>query len=137
MKPRRIRPAFRDRRGEITDILDDVAINSITQITSKRGVVRGNHIHKKTIQYTYLLSGKVRYVCRRGARGKIRRFVLRPGDLTASPPGEAHAIVALKNSVFLVFSKGPRHGRSFEADTYRLADSLAAPGGKPPRRRGK
>jgi quercetin dioxygenase-like cupin family protein len=119
LKPTRLKPAFQDRRGAITDILDNVALNSVTLITSKKGVVRGNHFHKKTIQYLYLLSGKICYVTRR-PNGKLSSYILKPGDLTASPPREVHTVVALMNSSFLVLSKGPRHGKNFEADTFRL-----------------
>lgn len=126
MRPRRLKAAFRDARGEITDILDGVPLNSVTIISSKKGVVRGNHVHRRTVQYTYLLSGRVRYVCRTGERGRLRSYLLRPGELAASPPGEAHAVVALADSSFMVFSHGPRHGRSYEDDTFRLAVPIAA-----------
>lgn len=54
-------PNFVDERGEITDIIDGDNVNSITLITSKKGAVRGNHYHKQTIQYLYLIEGKLVY----------------------------------------------------------------------------
>ena len=44
-------------------------INSITLISQKRGKIRGNHFHKKTIQWNYILSGKVILVTKKG-KGK-------------------------------------------------------------------
>lgn len=124
MKIKTLRPAFRDRRGAITDILDGVDFDSITIITSRKGCVRGNHYHKKTTQWLYLLEGRLAYLSRRGA-GAVRRALMRAGDLAVSPPGEAHAAVSLTDTVFLAVSSGPRHGKNFEADTFRLKAPLA------------
>ncbi len=125
MKMVRTQISFKDARGSIRDILDGVALDAITLIISKKGVVRGNHSHKKTTQYLYVLSGRVRYLSRKGT-GKVRSAILGPGDLAMSPPGEAHAIVSLRASTFLAISHGPRHGRNYEADTFRLVRPLAA-----------
>jgi quercetin dioxygenase-like cupin family protein len=115
---------FRDARGTISDILDNVPVNAVTIITSKKGVSRGNHYHKKSIQYTYIISGRVKYLSRKGA-GKASSAILRAGGLAISPPGEAHTVVALADTVFLSITKGPRHGLNYEADTYRLDVPLA------------
>ena len=52
---------FVDDRGEITDIAENVPFNSLTLITSSKGAVRGNHYHKRTTQYTYIIEGTCRY----------------------------------------------------------------------------
>jgi quercetin dioxygenase-like cupin family protein len=116
-----LKAAFVDPRGSITDILDGVALNSVSRVTQKKGTVRGNHLHKKTVQYLYLLRGRLRYVTKKASR------VMKAGDLAVSPPGEAHATVALADCEFLALSHGPRHGRAFESDTYRLAQPLVRP----------
>ena len=120
MKPRRLKPAFVDSRGVITDILEGVPINSITMITSKKGVVRGNHVHRRTIQYTYLLEGRLRYVSRKGKNGRVHRHVMRPGDLTwRLYPGLDGPI----DHVRLWFD-GTVVGPTTVADTIRLAREL-------------
>jgi dTDP-4-dehydrorhamnose 3,5-epimerase len=126
MKNWTLKPAFADHRGKITDILDDVKINSITLITTAKGHVRGNHYHKKTVQYIYMLKGRISYVTRKG-KGKISKVTLQAGDLVVSPPMEAHTVVALTDCEFLSLSHGPRHGGSFEQDTFRLEDPLVIP----------
>ncbi len=125
MKIARLKVAFKDARGSILDILDDVDLNSVTLITNKKGAVRANHFHKKTVQYTFVLSGRVRYVGK-GPGGR-KSAVLKAGDLAVSPPHEAHAIEALTDATFLALSYGPRHGRNYEADTFRLAKPLLSP----------
>lgn len=82
--------------------------------------MRGNHYHKKTIQYTYILEGKLRYYTQRGLRGRVESYVVTRGDFIVSPQGHPHAFVALKDSVLLAFAKGPRNGKEYEKDTCRL-----------------
>ena len=98
-------------------------IEYATIILSKKGAVRGNHYHKKSIQYTYVLSGKLRVVTQMPG-GKIERKVAKAGDLIFSPPMERHTLVALENTEFLVLTKGPRGGEAYETDTYRLEKKL-------------
>ena len=86
MKISRLKLAFKDARGSIRDILDNVPLNSIAILSSKKGVVRGNHYHKKTVQWLYLLQGRVRYVARPVKGGPRRQAIMKPGDLAVSPP---------------------------------------------------
>ncbi len=125
MKVSRLKAAFKDARGSILDILDDVDLNSVTLITNKKGAVRANHFHKKTVQYTFVLSGRLKYVGK-GPGGR-KTAVLKAGDLAVSPPNEAHATEALTAATFIALSYGPRHGKNYEADTFRLAKPLIFP----------
>ncbi|MDD5301854.1 MAG: cupin domain-containing protein [Elusimicrobia bacterium] len=125
MKISRLKAAFKDARGAILDILDDAPLNSVTLITNKKGAVRANHFHKKTVQYTFVLTGRIRYVGK-GPGGR-KTAVLKAGDLAVSPPNEAHATEALTDATFLALSYGPRHGKNYEADTFRLAVPLLSP----------
>ena len=62
MKKIRVKVAFSDKRGEITDLIQKDNINAVTHITIKKGAIRGNHYHKKTIQWNYVLSGKLKLI---------------------------------------------------------------------------
>jgi|SRR6185312_10558148 len=115
--------AFKDDRGEITDILCKEPIDDITLITSKKGAVRGNHYHNETVQFNYMLSGLVKLLTQIPGE-KVRAVILGPGDLSVSPAGQRHAFVALEDSAFMVFTRGPRGGSNYEQDTYRLATPL-------------
>ena len=44
---------YKDERGLVIDLLERKKINAISYITQKKGKVRGNHLHKKTIQWNY------------------------------------------------------------------------------------
>lgn len=118
-----ISPQFSDDRGTITDLLVGQAIDAITEITFSVGAVRANHYHKFTAQWTYVVSGQIRYVAR-SADGTVTDEVLGPGMMVVSEPGEAHAFKALSEAVIFVFTKGPRAGFDYEKDTFRLETPL-------------
>ncbi len=118
------RAAFTDSRGRIVDILDGVPVECVTLLTSKKGAVRGNHYHKKTTQYTFVLEGRLKlYTQQPGER--VRARVVSAGGLVTTPPNERHAFVALEDSVIIACAHGPRSGRSYEADTFRLETPIS------------
>jgi quercetin dioxygenase-like cupin family protein len=119
-------PAFADARGEITDLVENVPFDSLTLITCTKGAVRGNHYHKETTQYTYILEGKCRYYAQKPGE-PAEEAVVAKGDLIVSPPLESHAFEALEDSVLLAFCQGPRGGTQYETDTFRLEEPLVSP----------
>lgn len=119
-----LKAAFKDPRGLIVDILDGVPVECVTLLTSKKGAVRGNHYHKKTTQYTFVLEGKLRLFTQQPGK-PVRRRVVSAGHLIITPPNERHAFVALDDSVLIACAHGPRSGRSYESDTYRLDTPLS------------
>jgi oxalate decarboxylase/phosphoglucose isomerase-like protein (cupin superfamily) len=118
---------FSDERGEIVDLLENETINAVTIVTFNRGSIRGNHYHKDTRQWNFVLSGTIKVVCQTPG-AKIREVVMEEGDLTLTPPGERHALVGLRDSRLLVLTHGPRGGSDYESDTFRLEVPLVAPG---------
>ena len=119
MKKIKTKINFKDNRGIIMDLLEKKNINAITLITQNKGKVRGNHYHKKTIQWNYLLKGKILIVAvKNGKKSKI--ILNKKGDLVETSKKEFHAIKALKNAEYLVFTQGPRGGKEYENDTFRL-----------------
>ena len=119
------RPQFahQDQRGEITDILVKEEIQSVTLITSVKGATRGNHYHEKTFQWVYVLQGRLRLLTQM-PDASMDSAILEKGDLAMTMPLERHAIEALEDSIFLVFTRGPRGGGDYEKDTYRLSEPL-------------
>ncbi len=119
MKKIKTKINFKDTRGKIIDLIEKTNINAVTYITQKKGKIRGNHYHKKTIQWNYLLKGKIAlYAKIKNQKTKIK--ILKVGDLVATFKNESHAIRAIKDSEFLVFTQGPRGGKEYENDTFRL-----------------
>ncbi|OGY97951.1 MAG: hypothetical protein A2855_01635 [Candidatus Liptonbacteria bacterium RIFCSPHIGHO2_01_FULL_57_28] len=114
---------FEDARGYIRDIIVAKEVDSVSLITCAPGSVRGNHFHKQTVQYTYILSGRMTYATQKPGQSVETKEVVE-GDLTANPPLESHAFKAIEPSVILQLSKGPRQGDNYENDTFRLETPL-------------
>lgn len=107
-----------DGRGVITDLLG--RIDGVTEIFTVAGAVRGNHVHKLTTQWTYVLSGRMVFAWR-GDDG-LHTATHLPGSLVEEPAGVPHAWKAITGCRVLVFTKGPRSGEAYETDTSRLAE---------------
>jgi mannose-6-phosphate isomerase-like protein (cupin superfamily) len=124
MKITKTKVNFKDKRGEIRDILTHIDINGITWITCTKGSVRGNHYHKKTDQYDYIVSGS--FMCytknMKDPKAKVTKKLLKAGDVAYHPAWEAHAFKALQKTVFISLTAGPRSGVDFEKDTVRLLE---------------
>jgi oxalate decarboxylase/phosphoglucose isomerase-like protein (cupin superfamily) len=118
-----LKVSFKDRRGKITDLLSKEKINAVTIITFIKGAARGNHCHKRTTQWNYLLSGKMKFFCQKPG-GKLVTFTAKKGDFIVAGPNEKHTLKAVENSELLVLTKGPRGGKEYESDTFRLSEPL-------------
>lgn len=119
MKVDRISVVSRDSRGEITDILKRWPCDHVTLIHSRKGAVRGNHYHKETFQCIYVLDGKLRVVSQMPEES-VREAIVDNGYLVLNEPWERHAVEALDDTTFMVFTRGPRGGDDYEKDTFRL-----------------
>lgn len=110
---------FQDERGWIRDRIVS-RIDSVTEIFTRAGAVRGNHTHNETVQWTYIRTGKMRMVSQVPGQDPVSS-VHGPGDMLCDMPGVAHAWEALEDTTVLVFTRGPRSGASYEDDVQRLA----------------
>jgi quercetin dioxygenase-like cupin family protein len=115
---------FEDSRGIIVDLVENRNINAVTFISFTKGSVRANHYHKKTIQWNYLLKGQVKILAQFGSE-PVQERVLVPGDLVYTEPMEKHALIGIEDSELLVFTEGPRGGKDYESDTFKLETPLA------------
>ncbi len=125
MEKLKVVPAFVDHRGQIIDLLENENINAVTVITFTKGAVRANHYHKQTTQWNYLMSGSIKLLSQVPGEPVVET-VMQPGDFVVTGPNVSHALVALEISSLMVFTKGPRGGKEYESDTFRLETPLAA-----------
>lgn len=112
---------FEDERGVIQDLVI-AGIDGVTEIFSRAGAVRGNHVHRHTTQWTYVVSGRL--LVRRYLDGDIEEQAFLPREMAVDLPGVPHAWRAIEDTVVLVFSAGPRTGEDYESDTTRLETPL-------------
>jgi len=113
-----------DDRGSIMDLIEGANINAVTFISFTRGAIRGNHYHKQTTQWNYVLRGKIKLVAQVGNE-TTEEAILEAGGFAVTEPMEKHALVGLEDSEMLVFTQGPRGGKEYESDTFRLEIPLA------------
>lgn len=121
-----LKPAHTDARGSITDLISDDEINAVTLITFKKGAVRANHYHERTIQWNYVISGEILFATQMPGTQRVERK-LKAGDFAVTRENERHALKGLTDAEVLILTKGPRAGTQYENDTFRLDEPLIAP----------
>src|SRR3989338_5524635 len=117
---KKIVPVFRDARGIILDILEK-PVSHIGLLTFKKGALRGNHYHKKSTQYSYILKGTVKFVVS-DIHGKNKKtFIIKEGTLSRIPPKMIHAYKALTTASMLDITTLVRGvAERYENDTVRV-----------------
>lgn len=113
MKIQQLTDAHVDDRGSIRDLLIGT-VCSVTRITSKAGAVRGNHYHKFTTVYVYILTGSFEVASR--INGHVVTAQVQAGSLLTFPPKDLHALKALEDSSFLLMADGMRGGSATVAE---------------------
>jgi len=120
---------YEDKRGKIIDIFVNLPKDHCSIITFNKGAVRGNHYHKKSCQFSFLLSGELDFYFgkvdkKNGKLKKLKKRTIKKNTLITHEPYEAHAFRSKKNSVMIAFSCGVRGGKNYEKDTFRLKTKL-------------
>jgi dTDP-4-dehydrorhamnose 3,5-epimerase-like enzyme len=114
------RTPFVDDRGEILNLVD-VALGSVSIITSFKGSIRANHYHKTDFHYCWLQSGSLDYYHRPVGSEELEKFQIRPGEIFYTPPMYEHVMHFTSDSVFLCFAKNNREMENYEEDTVRIS----------------
>jgi quercetin dioxygenase-like cupin family protein len=114
---------FEDHRGVIQDIVLD-RVDAVTEIFTRKGCVRGNHVHERTVQWTYIVRGELLVA---SMPDVLQTRVAVAGDLIREDPGIPHAWKAIEDTTVLVFTRGPRSGADYEKDTVRLVVPILEP----------
>lgn len=117
---------FEDARGTIMDILTHTPLEHVTIIASKKGSVRGNHYHKHTTQWDFVIQGRMHVRNQRVGESSVTEIVAETNTLIKHEPMEAHAFLVEEDTVFLSLTQGPRGGADYETDTIRLETPLFA-----------
>ena len=120
---------LKDKRGFILDIFENNPKDHCALVSFKKNSVRGNHFHKKSTQYSFILEGElIMITCKVDKNGKFleKKFkkIVAKNDLITHRPFISHAFKARKNSKILAFADGVRGGQNYEKDTFRLKDKL-------------
>lgn len=100
-----------DTRGSFTNIVDQGDWKEVNLVESKVGSMRGNHYHKQTTEYIYLLSGGAEVsLSNINTPHKVSKILMYPGEAIIIPPLTNHTFLFTEDSVHIallsqVFSK--------------------------------
>ena len=116
-----LKPAFKDKRGLIFDLIE-APVEHVGMVTFSPDAIRGNHYHKKSIQYTYMLEGRIELLTKpaRGRGRRVKKTIMEKGDLAVIPPGIIHTYRALTNASLIDCTSQSRRGSGYEDDTIRV-----------------
>ena len=111
---------FVDARGMIQPLVD-VEMKSALMISSRKGTVRANHYHLTDWHYCYVIHGAIDYYERPvGSRRKPKKIRVKAGELFWTPPLVEHAMVFVKDTLFLTLSRNERSQEAYEKDLVRV-----------------
>lgn len=114
-----------DERGKIADIFYNENIQHVAIIKSKKGVLRGDHYHKNTVQHMLMTKGVMEYWHKPVDSDEPAKCeILKVGDLISTPVNEIHALKMIEDQEFIVFTEGKRGGKDYESDTFRVTPSI-------------
>jgi quercetin dioxygenase-like cupin family protein len=91
---------FEDERGTINQLIHD-GYKQINVITSKKGVIRGNHFHKLNNEAFYVVSGALEVT----VNGETHTFS--SGDFFGIEPNDMHSFFYLEDTILVsMYSSG-------------------------------
>ncbi len=104
-----LRPTFerRDDRGLFCEIVNGFSFAAASRGRMRGGAVMGNHFHKKTRIFFFLVSGSAAVMTVDVATGAKDAFRLGEGEGVYLEPGESHAIRYENDSEFLMLKSLP------------------------------
>ncbi len=98
-----------DERGRIADIFYKDKFLQVVFFTSKKGIIRGNHYRLHGTQHFLITKGSVEYWYKPSDTNTKEKMVLaKRWDIITNPPLEAHALKALEDTEFIMFSEWVR-----------------------------
>ncbi len=109
---------FRDSRGQIHNLADGI-IGDVAIISSKKGAVRANHVHKNDWHLCYVIHGSLEYYWVDDERQK-HKLAVTAHQMIFTPALVAHKLVAITDSKFLSISRLSRISAKYEEDTEKI-----------------
>jgi dTDP-4-dehydrorhamnose 3,5-epimerase-like enzyme len=97
----------RDGRGVFREILAGFPAGTVVCGQMRAGAVMGNHYHRRTRVFFYLLGGRAGIRTVDVATGATDKFLLGENQGVFLEPGESHAIRFLVDSDFLMLKSLP------------------------------
>ena len=106
---KKLKSNFKDKKRSYYRHFNNQPKDHCTLVTFNKSAVRGNHFHKKSTQYSYVISGKLKMLTAKVNKkgllvGKVKKDIVSSNTLIEHKPYSAHAFKALKKSNLLAFA---------------------------------
>ena len=104
-----VTPGFerRDERGVFREILNGFAAQTLVMGTMRSGAVMGNHFHRQTRVFFYLVRGEAAIRTIDVETGERDSFRLSEQQGVFLEPGQSHAILFAAESEFVMLKSRP------------------------------
>ena len=89
---------YEDERGRLTQIFH-CGYSQVNVLETKKGVIRGGHFHKNTIEVFYIVSGRIKVKFSKEDEIKIVEFS--DGDFFQVAINVSHEIEFLENTIMI------------------------------------
>lgn len=104
---------FQDDRGEVLGICQGHIWQEINYIESKKGSIRGNHYHKKTIEKFYIIDGKIEVTLKGLVDNSVEVFIAQKGDIFTVNPNTLHSFSSLTDAKWINMLSKPMTDEDF------------------------
>jgi len=104
-----------DERGRLTQLVH-TGYTQVNVVTSKAGVLRGNHYHKQSTEAFYVVNGSVEVTLKQG--DKQERIIFGCGDFFQIKPYIAHSMRYWEDTTLIALYDIPVELENGEKDIY-------------------
>jgi len=112
----------RDERGVFREILTGFPAGTVVCGRMSAGAVMGNHYHRRTRVFFYLLAGRAEVRTVNVETSAADKFLLRENQGAFLEPGESHAMRFLVDSEFLMLKSEPYDPADPDTIEYPVAE---------------
>jgi len=91
-----------DDRGKLIEVLLNIGYKQMNHVITKKGVTRGNHYHKTTREFFYIIRGKIIVTVTNVKTNNTTRFTASPSDCFIIEPYENHTVEFLEDTEWIV-----------------------------------
>jgi dTDP-4-dehydrorhamnose 3,5-epimerase len=119
---------FEDKRGSLKKIImksqlkENEKIEEVYLLYSEKGSIRGNHYHKKTLEYFVVVSGKAKVALKNLNTGTLEELYISAEDnvILKVPPLVVHAFKNEEAQPLIMIAISSKEYNKLDTDTFPM-----------------